>query len=93
MAPWQETAAVQDLGPAYDRYGSFATEAVEATRACMSAFARKRTSSGSSRYVRLVPLADSCGAAKGYSNQSVECDVSLLDNGLPFFHFGCEQSG
>jgi hypothetical protein len=23
----------------------------------------------------------------------VERDVSLLDNGLPFFHFGCEQSG
>ena len=44
-------------------------------------------------HVRLVPLADSCGAAKGYSNQSVECDVSLLDNGLPFFRFGCEQSG
>src|SRR6266851_805060 len=34
---------------------SFTTDAVEATRACMSAVARKRTSSRSSRYVRLVP--------------------------------------
>src|SRR5712671_3792315 len=33
---------------------SFTTDAVEATRACMSAVARKRTSSRSSRYVRLV---------------------------------------
>ena len=33
----------------------FTTDAVEATRACMCAVARKRTSSRSSRYVRLVP--------------------------------------
>jgi hypothetical protein len=33
---------VRDIGPAYDRYGSFTTDAVEATRACMSAVARKR---------------------------------------------------
>ena len=25
MAPWQETVAVQDFGPAYDRYGSSAS--------------------------------------------------------------------
>jgi hypothetical protein len=30
---------------------------------------------------------------KNILTESVERDVSLLDNGLPFFHFGCEQSG
>jgi hypothetical protein len=34
--------------------GSFTTDAVEATRACLSAVARKRTSSRPSRYVRFV---------------------------------------
>jgi hypothetical protein len=30
---------------------------------------------------------------KDILTESVERDVSLLDNGLPFFRFGCEQSG
>jgi hypothetical protein len=48
----------------HDRIGSFTTDAVEATRAFMSAVARKRTSSRSSRYVRLVPTDDMCITAK-----------------------------
>jgi hypothetical protein len=44
--------------------GSFTTEAVEATRACMSAFARKRTNGRSCRYVRFVPIATERSAAK-----------------------------
>jgi hypothetical protein len=35
----QEPAALRDFTPTYAACGSFATEAVEATRACMSAFA------------------------------------------------------
>ena len=53
--------------PPYVRFGSFTTDAVEATRACMSAVARKRTSSRSSRYVRLVPEA----AVSNHSNQHI----------------------
>jgi hypothetical protein len=34
---------MRDYDPADDRCGSFTTDAVEATRACLSAFARKRT--------------------------------------------------
>jgi hypothetical protein len=56
-------AALRDLGPSNVRFGSFTTDAVEATRACLSAVARKRTISESSRYVRFVPQADICGAA------------------------------
>jgi hypothetical protein len=41
MAPWQGTVAVQDFGPAHVRHGSFTTDAVEATRACMSALPPK----------------------------------------------------
>jgi hypothetical protein len=44
-------------------YGSSATERVEAAPRRLSAFARKRTSSRSSRYVRLVPLATERSAA------------------------------
>jgi hypothetical protein len=40
-----------------DRLGSFTTDAVEATRGCMSAVAPKRTNTKSSRYVRFVPIA------------------------------------
>jgi hypothetical protein len=57
MAPWQDAVAVQDFGPAYDRYGSFTTDAVEATRACLSAVARKRTNGPTSWDVRFVPAA------------------------------------
>jgi hypothetical protein len=53
----RERCASQHNRPPDVRFGSFTTDAVEATRACMSAVARKRTSSRSSRYVRLVPLA------------------------------------
>jgi hypothetical protein len=38
------SAALRDFDPAYDRCGSFATGAVEATPRCMSAAPRKRTS-------------------------------------------------
>jgi hypothetical protein len=44
----------------------FAADAVEAMRGCMSAVARKRTNTRSSRYVRLVPKADSCTAANSH---------------------------
>jgi len=36
-------AAVRDFDAAFDRFESFTTDAVEATRACLSAFAGKRT--------------------------------------------------
>jgi hypothetical protein len=36
----EDTAALQDFDPADVSYGSFTTDAVEATRACMSAVAR-----------------------------------------------------
>jgi hypothetical protein len=39
---WQESAALRDSGVAYVRYGSIATEAVEALHPWMSASARKR---------------------------------------------------
>jgi hypothetical protein len=55
---------VRDFGPANDRFGSFTSDAVEGTRACMSAVAQKRTNRGQSRYVRLVPKADIRIAAK-----------------------------
>jgi hypothetical protein len=47
---------LQDFEWAYISIGSFTTDAVEAMRACMSAVARKRTNSRSSRYVRFVPI-------------------------------------
>jgi hypothetical protein len=53
----QGRAALRDFDPAYVRSGSFTTDAVEATRACLSAVARKRTNGQMSRYVRFVPLA------------------------------------
>src|SRR5438309_705134 len=40
MTPWQETAALRDFKPAYDRYGSFATDEVEGARPRMSAVPR-----------------------------------------------------
>jgi hypothetical protein len=47
----------------------------------------------SPRHVCFVPLATERSAAKNILAESVERDVSLLDNGLPFFCFGREQSG
>jgi hypothetical protein len=41
MAPWQETAAVQDLGPAYVRFGSKAAEMIGAMQRPMSALPPK----------------------------------------------------
>ena len=43
MAPWQEAVPVEDLGPAYDRYGSIATEEAEAAGRVCPLCARKRT--------------------------------------------------
>jgi hypothetical protein len=37
MAPWQDAVAVQDFGPAYDRYGSISTLLADATRPFISA--------------------------------------------------------
>jgi hypothetical protein len=37
------TAALRDFSPVYDRFGSIATEEVEATRPCTSASPQKRT--------------------------------------------------
>jgi hypothetical protein len=64
----QGLAAVREFGSAKVRSGSFTTDAVEATR-CMSAVARKRTNTRSSRYVRLVPKAavSNCSQAALYS--------------------------
>jgi hypothetical protein len=52
MAPRQDAVAVQDFGPAYDRYGSIAPDQYAARRRGMSASRQKRTNSGQSRYVR-----------------------------------------
>jgi hypothetical protein len=55
--PSKETAALRDFDRAYDRLGSFTTDAVEATRACLSALpgTRKRTNGPTSWDVRFVP--------------------------------------
>jgi hypothetical protein len=47
--------ASQQKRPAYDRLGSVATGAIEATPRRMSASPRKRTNSRRLGYVRLVP--------------------------------------
>jgi hypothetical protein len=49
--------ASQQKRLAYVRFGSFTTDAVEATRACLPAVARKRTKGPTSRHVRFVPIA------------------------------------
>jgi hypothetical protein len=49
---------LRDCDPTYVSFGSFTTDAVEATRACMSAVARKRTNGPTSWDVRFVPGAD-----------------------------------
>jgi len=41
MTPWQETAALRDFDQAHVRFGSFTTDAVAATRSCMSALPPK----------------------------------------------------
>src|SRR5207342_1614296 len=56
--------ALRDFDAAHVGLGSFTTDAVEATRSCMSAVARKRTNSGQSRYVRLVPCMDGSELAR-----------------------------
>jgi hypothetical protein len=53
----QGTAALRDFRAADVRYGSFATDAVEATRACMSALPPKADIERGGRHVRLVPIA------------------------------------
>ena len=52
------TAALRDFNLAYVCCGSFATDAVEPTRARMSAAPRKRTNGPASWDVRFVPEAD-----------------------------------
>jgi hypothetical protein len=49
MAPWQDAVAVQDFGPAYDRYGSFASDMIVRIQRGMSASPRKRTNGQTSR--------------------------------------------
>jgi len=55
MAPWQDAVAVQDFGPAYDRYGSFASDMIVRIQRGMSASPRKQTSRHTSRQVRFAP--------------------------------------
>jgi hypothetical protein len=55
---------MRDFRAVYIRFGSKAAQAISASPQRMSASPRKRTNSGQSRYVRLVPKADSCTAAK-----------------------------
>jgi hypothetical protein len=50
-----ESVALRDFNPGYDRLGSSATDAVEAARAYMSVSLRKRTNSRRLGYVRFVP--------------------------------------
>jgi hypothetical protein len=50
-----EIAALRDFGPAYDRFGSIASDQTRQQLRPMSALRRKRTTRQTSRYVRLVP--------------------------------------
>src|SRR5262249_25778539 len=69
----------------YDRFGSSATEAVEAKLKCMSASLQKRTSERLPRYVRLVPIATECAAAKTnrYSITSLAAETKLGGSASP----------
>src|SRR5213078_2552147 len=51
------SAALRNISLAHVRLGSFTTDAVEATRACMSAVARKRTNGSTFWDVRFDHLA------------------------------------
>jgi hypothetical protein len=62
----EETAALRDFNAAYDGSGSFTTDAVEATRACLSAVARKRTNGPTSWDVRFVPCVDGSELARTF---------------------------
>jgi hypothetical protein len=66
----QRRAALRDFRPVYVRCGSFATGQVRGCGRGMSASRRKRTSSRTSRYVRLVPIATICSAANCTSSRS-----------------------
>ena len=63
VAQRDRPAALGSFDPACVSSGSFTTDAGEATRACLSAFARKRTNGPTSWGVRFVPLAAQCSAA------------------------------
>src|SRR5262245_7760449 len=52
------SAALRDFSPVFVRFGSSATDAVEAALRFMSALLRKRTCVSLPRYVRFVPIAD-----------------------------------
>src|SRR5262249_45337718 len=67
--------ALRHFGRAYDRFGSKAARAISASRHRMSALPRKRTNSGQSRDVRLVPIA----AVSRCSNTNVQ-KTDLLDH-------------
>src|SRR5262249_31949489 len=69
----QDAAALRDCDPAYDRSGSSATHAVEATCPCLSASPRKRPTPCVISNCREVPQADSCTAAK----QPLICPLTL----------------
>jgi hypothetical protein len=43
MTPWQETAALRDFKPAYDRLGSISTKLAAAADPCTSAVSQDRT--------------------------------------------------
>jgi hypothetical protein len=59
--------ASQQKRPLNDRFGSFATKAIEALRPWMSASPPKAYIDRRDRHVRLVPKADSCTAANSIS--------------------------
>src|SRR5262245_32224677 len=60
---FREQVAGQQSRAADVAFGSSAVEMLPATLSFMSASPRKRTSGQTSRYVRLVPIADICSAA------------------------------
>src|SRR5262249_37843950 len=66
----QETAALRDFYPAYDRYGSSASHRHAPAARGTSASLQKRTSECLPRHVRLVPKADKRTATKNTAIRS-----------------------
>jgi hypothetical protein len=73
---------MRDYGPADDRCGSFTTDAAEATPACLSAVARKRTNGPAAWDVRFVPKADSCSAAKKHRYSITSSAIDRRPDGI-----------
>jgi hypothetical protein len=73
---WQQTAALRDFDPAYDRLGSFASEAIRAGEQRMSAFLRKRTNGRRLGNVRFVPILLQKSAIKDQSKRRIFLELS-----------------